>query len=316
MKLINFKSCIIIVSLFFWAQFGFGITLVYNMKIRRVFNVSSVLKDKKIKWAATVVPIVYKRDRHIVSKDLGVDIKDKRLTLGSLLNLRYSFSKAWWIEASTGLENEHVKSTGTLNFDQSRFGADDIIISGGYNLFPDRNAQIVFYGLAGLPTRLSVTPQEVEDTFVGTRFFSIGAGSEFSYGFINTLEKGFVGIFQNRFLHFFKRSWQPILPSGGKIQPGNVIDLLFALRYRKTLNSFEVGYNPTFFNDEAVILPFRKIPTPNFVRHGYYASFTHGQKMVPVLKTPGIFGIGFSISRSHFFNTRIVAAWVNFALLF
>lgn len=296
-----------------------AITLVYNMKIRRQFNAaaSAVLhRDKKSIFIATAVPIIYKRDRHIVDKSLAIDIQEKRLSGGSILNFRYVAPKAWWAEVTTGIEHESVKVRGTSCFKDSRTGLDDIVLSAGYNMFPTENSQFVLYGLAGIPTRRKVTALEVQDTLVGTRFYSIGAGAEFSYSFINSLKESLIAILQARFIHFFSRNWAPVLPIDAQIQPGNVTDLLFTLQYRKKKDIFELGYNPTFFTDQAVILKTGKIEGPNFVRNSMYLSYARVIPEVPVLKTPMLLGAGINIGNSKRFETKILTFWLNISVIF
>ena len=310
-------------SLFFilflcWFEATSAISLVYNLKIRRAFNypVAQLLKkDKKTLWVTTAVPIAYKRDRHIVNPMFGVDVVDKRLIAGSLFNVRCVIPPNWWAEISTGLENEHAKVSGTSTIDASRTGFDDIVFSAGRNFFIKKSSQFVLYALTGVPTRLKVTPVEAQDTLVGTRFFSFGVGSEFSYSFINSLPKSLVFIFQNRFLHFFNRKW-PILTVGSKIQPGNVTDLLLAIDYRRGRNSFEVGYNPTIFSNQAVIFPTQTVSSNAFVRQSGFGSYFRLFEKLPLLNRPGLIGTGLLVSRAHRFETKIVALWLNFTTVF
>ncbi|OQA36187.1 MAG: hypothetical protein BWY54_00191 [Candidatus Dependentiae bacterium ADurb.Bin331] len=295
-----------------------AISLVYNLKIRRAFNypISPLLKkDKKALWVASAVPIVYKRDRHIVDPAFGIDVVDKRLTSGSLFNVRYIPRPTWWAELSTGFEHEHAQVSGTSIIDASRTGFDDIVFSVGHNFFIKKNTQFVLYALGGVPSRLKVTPNEAQDTLVGTRFFSVGVGSEFSYSFINSLPQSLVVIFQNRFLHFFNRRW-PILPPGSSIQPGNVTDLLFAIDYRHKKNAFEIGYNPTIFSNQAVILPTQTIGTHAFVRQSGFASYSRLFEKLPLLHRPGLIGTGLLVSRAHHLDIKIVSIWVNFTTVF
>ena len=302
---------------FYLPQTVDAITLVYNMKIRRVFAASALLrKEKKSIWVATAVPIIYKRERHIVDEDLGINICEKIKSGGSLFNLRYVRSKTWWLEATTGIEKERVTSQSAQPFTASRTGLDDIVISGGHNMFFKENIQFVLYGIAGFPTRRNVTLQEAQNALVGTRFFSLGVGAELSYSFVNTLKKSFIVLFQSRFLHFFKRNWSPILPAGAKIQPGNVTDLLFTAQYRKRRNIFEAGYNPTFFTNQAVILKTVTIKGKNSVRNSIYANFAHICKNFPILTTPVIVGAGFSLGESERFDTKNRALWLNISTIF
>lgn len=298
----------------------YSISLVYNMKIRRAFFavVPEILlqSKKKSRLIATAVPVIYKRDRHFVDKDLKLDICEKRFTSGSLFNFRYIYDRTWWIEGATGLEREHVKTRGTKNFDICRTGFDDIVFAGGYNIYPTKESQVVIYGLAGFPTRRKVNILEAQDPLVGTRFFGIGVGSEFSYSFINAKKQSLVGIFQNRFIHFFNRRFFPILPCDAKIQPGNVSDLLFTLQYRYKKNLFETGYNPSFFTNRAVILNTGEVEVKSFVRNSGYFTYSRLFKSLPIIHKPGLIGVGLSVASSKLYETKILSSWLNFTAVF
>ena len=292
-------------------------TLVYNMRIRRIFSVArSLLQQRKPLWVVSAVPIVQARDRHIVEKDKDIDICDTSLTGGSLFDIRYVPSEYWWAELTTGLEKETLCLRGTQNVHASRSGLDDIVLSGGYNMFPNDESQITLYGLAGFPTKKAVTQAELYNTLVGTRFYSLGVGTELSYSFINSQLCTLTGIFQARFLHFFPRNWFPILPRDGKIQPGNATDLLFTAQYRYDGTTFEAGYNPTFFTDQAVRLKAGTVKGPRFIRNNVYVTLSHGWKDFPGLHMPLALGTGLSIGRSKRFDMKQISWWVNFTTLF
>jgi hypothetical protein len=317
---INKNFIFITIAIFSLSYEISAITLLYNLKVRRAFGLGDtalvVGKEKKSRWIATAVPIVYKRDRHIVDNRLGIDVCEKRIVGGSILNLRYVSSKSWWLEATTSVQREHGTSRGTTTFKASRTGFDDVIIEAGYNMMPTKDSQFVLYGLAGFPTRRKVTLLDTYDPFVGTRFFGLGVGSEISYSFINTLKKSFMALVQARFLHFFNRRWFPILPCNAKIQPGNTIDLLFTLQYRKGKNIFETGYNPIFFTNQAALLKTGKIKAKNYVRQSVYASFAHVFPKVPLVKKPLIVEAGFSLARADRFHVKIVVGWLSISLVF
>jgi hypothetical protein len=296
-----------------------SVTLVYNMRIRRLFALNLIESgEQKMRWVASAVPVLYQRSRTIIDNRLGVDINllEKRVAGGSLFNIRGIPSKNWWFELTTGLIKEHGTSQGTINFSASKTGFDDFVFAAGYNMFFENQSQFVLYGIAGIPTTRTITPLEAQDAFIGTRFFSAGVGSEFSYSFIGTLEQTLAGIFQNRFLHFFSRPWSPILPEGSKIQPGNATDLLFAMRYRKKRNMIEAGYNPTFFTNQAIILPTQKIKSESFIRQSVYGSYTRLFKELPVFAHPGLLGIGFNRSWTERFATSIYTFWCYISILF
>lgn len=297
-------------------QATFTITLVYSMKIRRVFSgVRQALgKDDKTVWALSVLPIAYARSRHIVTAVPVVNVCDKRLLFGSIFNLRCMPSDSSWFEFTTAFENEHGTTKGTVKTSHSRTGLDDIVLSAGYNIFPTPQAQIVFYAIAGFPTRWKVTTDDTFGTFVGTRFLSVGAGSEFSYTFIRSPERLFATVAQVRYIHFFDRSWDPILPCCSTIQPGDTVDLLVAATYREKREIFETGYNPTFFLNQAVTTPAAgKVRTDTFVRQGGYITYSH---VFEQLAHPILLGAGFAFNRASFLETRIYSGWLNFTIVF
>jgi hypothetical protein len=88
------------------------------------------------------------------------------------------------------------------------------------------------------------------------------------------------------------------------------------LQYRHMLNVFEVGYNPTFFTNQAARLCNEIVHSPSFVRNSFYANFIHVFKESALLKKPGGIGTGLNVGRSSMFNTKIFAWWVNISLLF
>lgn len=314
-KATHFLSLVLMIGLCFSIQLQ-AISLVYNIKIRRAFNASAFLGEEKSLWIASVLPILYKRDRHIVRPEQALDICEKRLSGGALFNLRYMPSKAWWLELTTGVEKEHVEARGTANFNVSRAGFDDVVFSAGHNIFPNTHSQAVLYGIVGFPSRRTVTALEAQDTLVGTRFFSAGLGSEFSYAFLQSLKKSFIGIFQNRLIHFFSREWFPILPRGGRIVPGNLTDLLFAVQYRVKTDIFETGYNATFFTNQAVVIGMEKTRSENFVRNSGYVRYSHLFIDFPIIHTPVLIGTGFNIARAKRFDTKIFIGWLNISAVF
>lgn len=294
-----------------------AITLVYSMRIRRAFNIAPILKkDKKSLWALTVLPIIYTRNRKIPVLGSNDSFCEKRTSGGTILDGRWVLSKYWWVEFTTGLEKEHVSTKGATSICDSRFGMDDIVLTGGRNFYWGDHTQFVVYGLAGFPTRTKVTAQEVYDTLVGTRFFSVGVGSELSYAFISSLERSLIGTFQNRFLHFFSRSWTTILGPGGKIQPGNATDILFSLQYREKREIFEAGINPTFFTNQAAIKQCQKISSDPFVRQSIFAQYRHICKKPQNSDVLFVWGAGCNFGWSKKFDTKISSYFINVSAIF
>ena len=305
------------------ANYGRAVSLVYNLRIRRAFNLSAALgsDEKKSLFVVTALPIVYKRTRTITDPTLDTSILDnstyeKRCVTGSLFNMRYVSPHSWWLEMTTAVAKERACSRGALEFNACRKGFDDIVFTGGSVMHLSKNAQCVIYALAGFPTRRCVTPLEAHDTFLGTRFFSVGAGLEFSYSFFSTLAQSCFVVVQTRIIHFFKRRWDPILPANAFIKPGDVVDVLLTLNYRKRKNIFEVGYNPTWFLHQAVLLPTGPVLGKEHQRQGVYASFNRVFIKFPLIRRPVILGTGINNTWSRRFNTHINSYWVNISVIF
>ena len=292
-------------------------TLVYSMRIRRLFNIADLLKqERRSFFIGSIVPIFYMRSRHIEDERFKVDVCEKTRMGGSLFNLHYSNKHNWWVEITTGLEHEHSRFKGSSNISAARTGFDDFVFSGGLSVFPCEHGQIVFYGIGGVPSRKKITAQEAQNTLVGTRFNSLGFGSEFSYEFIWSLKRSLIGIAQVRFLHFFERRWFPILPCNALIVPGNITDLLLSLHYREKRHVFEIGYNPTFFSQQAVKLITETIETKTFVRNSFYLDYAYIFSKSLLLKKPLILGGGFSVSKAKKFDSKVFSCYLSISLVF
>lgn len=293
----------------------FGVTLVYNLRVRRIFHVPPVLKQIKDRWPVTAVPIFFSRKRHIIDERTNLDTFEKRRAGGSLVNIRYVPSKHWWAEVTTGFETDHGTFTGTDTFHASRAGLDDIVLTAGYRHFLGEHGQIIVYGLAGFPTRRKITKCDRHGPLLGTRLYNLGVGGELSYSIVKKLKRSFAIIFQPRIIHGFDRDWFPILPKGSKIQPGNATDLLFTLQYREKFNIIETGYNATFFTNQALLLPTQKIKADTIIRHGGFITY----KRVwfdGLFGKPLILGAGFNINDSKTFDTRTYTGWVFGTVIF
>ncbi len=294
-------------------------TLLYSLKIRRAFGIQTGTEqdNKKGSLLLTALPIVSRRTRHLVIEESAVDSYEDARIGGVVANLRYIYEKKWWGEVATGIGKERVKLCGTVAFTNARTGMDDIVVAAGRNFFFGKRTQFVLYGIAGFPTSSEVTAEERFDTVVGTRFYSLGAGSELSHAFIQHPQRALIALAQVRFLHFFTRSWFPVLGEGGKIQPGNAIDLLFTLQYRQQKNLFEAGYGPTWFTNQAVIVPATGVvPGRSSVRQGMYGSYNRLFRELPLLGLPGALGTGISVGRNDRFNSKILTWWVDMAIKF
>ncbi len=294
-------------------------TLVYNMKVRRAFAANTVLQTghkKAVYWLLTALPIWYKRTRAITGPTLPQAVDEKSVSAGSLFNIRLLAPRSWWAELTTGIEKQSSRYTYDAGFCAHRTGFDDVVLTLGKNwFFKDDNGQFVLYGLAGAPTKWGLTQHDTFDPQVGSRLYGAGIGGEISYSFTHTRKRSAVGILQTRFVHFFNRNWFPIIPCNGHLQPGNITDLVLLLRYRNKLDTIECGYNPTFFTDQAVVLPTQKITTNTFVRNSFFANYLHIISSVPGTNIPGAIGAGISIGRSHKFDTKLLGLWLNLTML-
>lgn len=292
-----------------------AVTLVYNLRVRRIFTIAAVLERMKSRWIATAVPIFFTRSRRLLDERTNLNGREKRRAGGSLLNFRYIPSKHWWLEATTGIETDQGTFTGTDPFHASRTGLDDIVFSGGYRHFVGKKVQLVAYGLAGIPTRRKVELKDKYTPFVGTRLFNLGIGGEISYSFLSELKRSFATIAQIRFIHGFNRSWRPILPAGSKIQPGNSTDMLFTAQYRKKRTIIEGGYDGTFFSNQAIITPVETIKADTIYRHTGYLSFSHA-KFKAIMDKPIVYGAGFNVSYAPRIDTKTFSFWIHGSIVF
>ncbi len=311
----NIKKLLILIPVFLICFQLKAVTLVYNMKVRRVFNIEPVLERMKSRLILTAVPIVFLRKRHLIDTRTSLNNREKRRVGGSLFNLRYVISKHWWLEATTGVEADHGTFTGTDAFHASRFGVDDLVFAGGYRHFIGERGQCVIYGLAGFPTRRKITLEDRHGPLVGTRLYSVGIGLEGSYSFISELKRSFAAIAQGRFIHGFNREWFPILPQGSEIQPGNFTDLLFTLQYREKRTVIEGGFNATIFSNQAIILPTETINSDTFYRYGAYLRLSHAILQAWFNK-PFIFSVGFGANRSKKFDLKTFTGWISGSIVF
>lgn len=304
-------------------QSAYPITLLYSLKIRRIFAGLRTLigKEDEMLCAFSVVPIISSRNRHFLECASNVDICEKRIFVGSLFDFRCAPSENIWFDVTTGFGNERAKAKGTSDNpllpvypEISKTAWDDVTLEAGYHLYPTDQVQLDFYGITGFPTHSKITKKDALGTFVGTRFVGLGAGAELAYDFLEQTNRSGILITQVRYLHFFSRNWDPILPCGGRIQPGDLVDILVAIKYRERSEYFEVGYNPTFFLNEAVILPSEgKVRGEEFVRNGGYIRYSHFFLRKP---NPISLGCGFAFNRSPVFNTRVYDGWLSFSIIF
>jgi len=309
------KKIFLLLTLLAYIPQNVAVTLVYNIKIRRAFDVPASLQIVKKPIVFSVVPIVYTRSSRIIDAAIKLDTCEKRNVCGALFNVRYLPTRNWWVEVTTGIEKDAAEFVGTDSFKRSRNGFDDIVLSGGYRGFIGERIQLVGYGLMGFPVRSKVDLFDRYGPLVGTRVYNLGGGVEASYALLKTEQRSCSAIAQARFIHGFNRSWFPILPQGAQIQPGNFTDLFFSLQYREATTIFELGYDATIFSQQAVILLAQKIPAATFVRNSGYASITHGM-LKGWFNKPWIFGVGVNFSRSKKFDAKTLSGWLSCSVVF
>ncbi|OGB84749.1 hypothetical protein A3F66_01150 [candidate division TM6 bacterium RIFCSPHIGHO2_12_FULL_32_22] len=323
------KKTILFLTIFFELM---PISLVYNLKIRRVFFFGGSIagdffrkidKGHNSVWLLSAVPMVYKRNRHVVTdildKDLNlvpVDVCEKNVLGGSIFSLSYLYKKSFWFQLTTAYEADKVTSCGTFNFTKKKKGMDDFITSVGYNIFPTKDLQIVPYIINGIPINRKLDSDERFDNFIGTRYYGLGAGTEFIYSFVNRDETNLNGVLVARSVHFFPRRWTPVLPCSVTVQPGNVTDFLIAGQYRKKNSIVEAGYDATFFTNQATLLTTGSIDEPRSIRQSFYANFAHLITKVPVIPSPVMFSVGFFVASLKQYDTKISSFWTSFTILF
>lgn len=244
-----------------------------------------------------------------------MDVCNSTLTVGSIFNFKYFHRPNWWLELTTAVAKEKLEDKGTHVAKESRTGLDDIVFTGGYNMYPTEKVQVVLYGLGGIPVKKCVTPAQAYSFLLGSRFYSLGVGSELSYAFLKSPKKSIIGTFQNRFLHFFSRSLFPILPPTATINPGNVTDLLFALQLRKKMTFVQIGYDLTMFTNQSVTnVPIMR-SSPNIYRNSFYCFLNHVAKF-SLTKVPLVFGIGGSVAFAKQYDIKNSAIFGNITAVF
>lgn len=207
-------------------------------------------------------------------KGKGNDWHENRFSATMVEALRLSHNHTW-IELIAGFGKESVKYNheGKVG-KQSRFGGDDFLIDIGHN-FIDASGkkQILVHWLTGIPLHRKVTLADVEQPLLGNRTMATGPVIEFAYDFMRTVKNDlFIGLI-NRFLHWFKRPYEPILPPGAFYKPGNSLDVFFLIHYRYYGHNFEVGYIPTFYFDSSYQFPNQSEQLPSQIYNSVYVDY-------------------------------------------
>lgn len=144
--------CFILISLPLAIQ---ATTLVYNLKFRRAFDLGQYASIglKKNHIIASSLPIINQSSKHVVTIRDNVDVCNSTLTVGSIFNFKYFHRPNWWLELTTAVAKEKLEDKGTHVAKESRTGLDDIVFTGGYNMYPTEKVQVVLYGLGGIPVK-------------------------------------------------------------------------------------------------------------------------------------------------------------------
>ena len=292
--------------------FCYSVTLVYNLKIRRAFDAHKILKNKnkKIYFLTTLLPIMFWRniDDLLVVNDF---ISQESSIYGLLGNFRMNLGKNWWTEVSTGLEHQTNKLIKNKKYTKgSRTGFDDILCSIGYDDFINQNAQYSAYLVTGIPTTQKRSLLDTYDTLIGTRFYSVGGGAEYSYAFLKKEDFGLVGICQVRYLHFF-----PSDSDQKNIIPGDTYDLLLAVHRRKYNTVVEIGYEGTLFANQQIHRP-DFIKSPPFTKNGGYINMVYLVPENTFLKNPLAIGCGASASFSSYLHSFWRGFWIHASTVF
>lgn len=175
---------------------------------------------------------------------------EDRLATGVIGAVRLTRGHSW-IEFITALGKERVKlnQQGIIS-KGSRFGMDDFLIDIGHNFLDESgHKQLLVHWLTGIPLTKTITPIQVNQPLWGTRVYATGPVVEGIYEFVRNEEYDiFLGLI-GRYLHRFKRRYEPILPANAFFKPGNQLDILALFHYRHGEHNIECGYIFTRYYD-------------------------------------------------------------------
>ncbi len=237
------KNCCFIIILWTASCAGFSATYYYQLYLHNEYYAEPPGFPSKI----VIAPIVASFSGNGTPSDQW---KETRFLGGIIEALRLVHNHTW-IEfiAAFGKENVRFSHKGVFGR-ESRAGWDDFLIDVGHNfLDASGKKQLLVHWLTGVPLTRKVTLAEVESPLWGIRTIATGPVIEFAYDFIrNPAQDLFLGIIA-RFLHLFKRTYEPILPSDAFFHPGNALDILALFHYRYEAQNIEIGYIYTRYNN-------------------------------------------------------------------
>jgi hypothetical protein len=268
-KFIKFFFLIIL----FWNAFcpGFSATYFYQLYLHNEYYAQPPGFPSKVLVAPIVASFSGHRDNW----------KEDRFSGGIIEAVRFAHNHTW-IEFLAAFGKEHVRFTHQGVFGRkSHFGGDDFLIDFGHNFLDETGKkQLLLHWLTGFPLTRRVTVDEVEQPLWGTRTFATGPVIEFVYGFIRSKEQDlFVGII-GRFLHRFKRHYEPILPSNALYHPGNTTDILVLIHNRCYGHNIEFGYVYALLNHTSYQFVDHTQPLPSdhtnavYIDYSYYSEET------------------------------------------
>ena len=283
-------------------------TFVYYLIHRRQDDLTKAkpFNDRAIS-SFSIIPEVTGITRHITDEPNLIDVQEESFLGGAIFDFKYVGVQPWWFGIRTALIQENSKVTGSNNFTLSRFGFDDIYIQGGYNFVLTDDWQLAMHGGVGLPTSLKPDENELFNTLGGSRLFSMGLGGELSYAVINKKDQVLSLNFHTRLLHFFTRSFTPILQCGEKLQPGNATDIFPSISYTHGDHYLEIDYDLIIFTNVAVLSnPNRYLPV--MYQHAPYIQYYYTINWPRTHVTTTV-GMGLQYSYARLFDRKQWQAW-------
>ncbi|MGB8467623.1 MAG: hypothetical protein WCE21_01340 [Candidatus Babeliales bacterium] len=246
-------------------------------------------------YAFTAFPTLYQSFRHLTVGMFNnpIDVQNNRSLFGSMLNFCYHDNKRnWWGEISVAPEKEFVSLKGTTSLSSSHFGLDDSLFTIGYDYYPCQDIEILPYLTGGIPGTRRISLRDIFEPLVGTRCYALAQGVELVANLLRWEKSKCDFIFQERLAHFFKRKYAPLLPEDAKFARGNQTDFLFTVQYGTSKHFLEIGYNPTFYTNQEVIVPFTPtIKSPGYITHSPYFIYLYTAERLPLLNCSGSIGL-------------------------
>lgn len=283
-------------------------TFIYYLVHRHQSNLTkSDPTNKKSINKVSVIPELAIINRHIIDKPNNIDVHEKSFLAGTIFDFHHIGEKPWWLGIRTAFVKETSQVHGTSEFTISRAAFDDVFIQAGYNQILSDDWQLCIHGAMGLPTLLKLKKNELFNTLVGTRLFSLGLGTDLSYALINEKNRQLILNLHTRLLHFFTRDYTPILQCGGKFQAGNATDVFPSLVYTHNDHYLEFDYDLTIFTNVAVLAQ-KTTYIPVIYNHSPYIQYYYTIHL-PRTTTTMTVGGGIEYSYAKVFNRKEFQMW-------